>query len=439
MKFLLIFITITSYVAAQAQDNGFVPNVCFCVTSKGCDYNYGNVTMPPPPTESSENGESAAEESTQEGEVTTTTHSVSFPEGESTSTPEGEQETAVTNNRPAIEENDGSIDLRIGASSPSVAPDTGNTNNPRISPVWVGVKLGVTTQTKCSAGLDRCCPRNGFGCGIRYPPVAKAPKINGIGQSFYGAHPWTVDIRQSNNEFLGAGALIHHRHVLTVAHKVYYSVSVKCRVGVWNRLNSSQIFPIQEFTVQQANIAIHKGFSSFKTLINDIAILRLDAPGVTLGVYPTITTICLPNQQIVNQRCWVSGWGKGTFNSSDTYATIMREVNVPLVNNNDCQNTLRGTRLGGNFTLDSSFICAGGEPGNDACVGDGGGPLACSVNGRFYLAGLVAWGIGCGSTNPGVYVNVQKYVSWIQATIPELAKNEISQGKAKGTAPPKRG
>jgi len=41
----------------------------------------------------------------------------------------------------------------------------------------------------------------------------------------------------------------------------------------------------------------------------------------------------------------------------------MREVNLPLVSNADCQNKLR-TKLGENYNLDSSFICAGGEPGN---------------------------------------------------------------------------
>lgn len=75
------------------------------------------------------------------------------------------------------------------------------------------------------------------------------------------------------------------------------SISVKCRVGVWNRDNDTQIFPIQEFIVPQENIAIHNGFKSFRTLYNDIAILRLPAPGVDLGLNPTITTICLPSMK----------------------------------------------------------------------------------------------------------------------------------------------
>lgn len=50
--------------------------------------------------------------------------------------------------------------------------------------------------------------------------------------------------------------------------------------------------------------------------------------------------------------------------------------------------------------------------------GDGGAPLVCQLNGQFYVVGLVAWGIGCGSSNiPGVYTNVAHYYSWIQSNI----------------------
>lgn len=50
-------------------------------------------------------------------------------------------------------------------------------------------------------------------------------------------------------------------------------------------------------------------------------------------------------------------------------------------------------------------------------MGDGGAGLVCQANSMWYVVGLVAWGIGCGSVNvPGVYINVTNYISWIQST-----------------------
>ena len=51
------------------------------------------------------------------------------------------------------------------------------------------------------------------------------------------------------------------------------------------------------------------------------------------------------------------------------------------------------------------------------CKGDGGSPLVCPIPGapgRFYQAGIVAWGIGCGENGtPGVYANVGLFRNWV--------------------------
>lgn len=89
----------------------------------------------------------------------------------------------------------------------------------------------------------------------------------------------------------------------------------------------------------------------------------------------------------------------------------MKEVKViPVIENVNCQEKLRRTRLGQYFRSLGGFLRAGSIEGEDSCEGDGGGPLSCCGT----LAGLVSWGIDCGSNNvPSVYVRTTKYFNWI--------------------------
>merc|ERR1712130_782241 len=95
----------------------------------------------------------------------------------------------------------------------------------------------------------------------------------------------------------------------------------------------------------------------------------------------------------------------------------MGEIDLPVVGHDQCEASLRTTRLGKRFQLDDSFICAGGADGKDTCKGDGGSPLVCQSKfdpTSYVQAGIVAWGIGCGEDNtPGVYASVSKGVCWI--------------------------
>jgi len=56
---------------------------------------------------------------------------------------------------------------------------------------------------------------------------------------------------------------------------------------------------------------------------------------------------------------------------------------------------------------------------NICLQGDSGGPLSCRADDdRYYLCGIVSWGLGCAEpTYPGVYTAVSCYSDWISGTI----------------------
>ena len=119
-------------------------------------------------------------------------------------------------------------------------------------------------------------------------------------------------------------------------------------------------------------VRLHTGFNAVN-LVNDIAILKL-AAAVDFAANPHIRSICLPGAGSVftGQRCWVAGFGANSFQSNQ-YQTVMKEVDVPILDGPTCEARFRASRLGANFAYNQqSFICAGGEAGRDACTGDGG-------------------------------------------------------------------
>lgn len=261
-------------------------------------------------------------------------------------------------------------------------------------------------------------------CGYRFTEGIGLRIAEDNFQAQYGEFPWMVailteekkrDIDKIVNVYLCGGSLIHPNVVLTAAHCVdsFAKRSLKIRAGEWDTQTTNELWIHQDRIV--TNVLIHDDFYK-PALRYDAALLILKLPVDLVG---NVKTICLPpyNYAFDSHNCVASGWGKNIFGKEGEYQAILKKIELPIIEHKKCLNLLRKTRLGRYFQLHKSFLCAGGIKGVDTCKGDGGSPLVCPIPGefnRYYQAGIVAWGIGCGDEKiPGVYVDVRKLRNWI--------------------------
>merc|ERR1712066_75979 len=247
-----------------------------------------------------------------------------------------------------------------------------------------------------------------MGCAVLHAkPVDQAPGYTG--------EPETVNLYQCGGSLIAPGV------VLTAAHCVdkfrQNPTELKVRCGEWDTQQEAEPLPHQDREV--AALDIHPEFEA-RNLRNDFAVLFTNEDFVLSS---HIDTTCLPQpgETFDGTTCFATGWGKDKFGAAGEYQLVLKEVDLPVVDHDTCQDSLRQTRLGGKFKLDDSFVCAGGVNGKDTRKGDGGSPLVCPSQqdpNTYIQAGIVAWGIGCGEDNtPGVYADVSQASCWIDSAI----------------------
>ncbi|CAL7933033.1 unnamed protein product [Xylocopa violacea] len=227
---------------------------------------------------------------------------------------------------------------------------------------------------------------------------------------------WQVALINSLNQYLCGGALIGTQWVLTAAHCVTNIVrsgdAIYVRVGDHD-LTRKYGSPGAQ-TLRVATTYIHHNHNS-QTLDNDIALLKLHGQA---ELKDGVCLVCLPARGVshtAGKRCTVTGYGY--MGEAGPIPLRVREAEIPIVSDAECRRKVNAVteKI---FILPASSFCAGGEQGNDACQGDGGGPLVCQDDGFYELAGLVSWGFGCGRLDvPGVYVKVSAFIGWINQII----------------------
>lgn len=248
-------------------------------------------------------------------------------------------------------------------------------------------------------------------------------------ETVFGEFPWMVALFRSNDlsntgELICGASLISPHIVLTAAHCVNnIDMSLlRVRAGEYNiGSDVNETYPHQERTINAVHI--HPNFNA-KRLYNDMALLSVNEP---FHYESHVNSICAP---LVNtpyaalnsyrpQNCWSTGWGKNSFTDANIQHKL-KKVELPIVKREECQQKLRTTKLGKNFNLDGSFLCAGGQKGFDSCKGDGGGPLFCASrtnDKKFIQVGIVSWGVGCGNEIPGVYASLEANSEWLSTEI----------------------
>ncbi|XP_037794734.1 transmembrane protease serine 9-like isoform X2 [Penaeus monodon] len=260
------------------------------------------------------------------------------------------------------------------------------------------------TNHQLPLARDHCPP-----CGQRAGAGGAGDRI--VGGSDAGDHPWMAGVLMYGGEMICGASLITRQHVLTAAHCVNTIVLGEDSIDVV--LGSKLLRNGTEATrrkIPVAEVIVHERHHP-TSLAHDIAILRLKEP---VQFSSKVAPICLDvedeNHNVTTAIA--TGWGK--LEEDGEESEMLQEVELPIVPQDECEKQYAPISIAGHF------VCAG-EEGKDACQSDSGGPLVVSrPDGSWYLLGLTSWGRGCGRPKyPGVFVQVESYLSWIANKIPD--------------------
>ncbi|XP_042150435.1 trypsin-1-like [Ixodes scapularis] len=155
-------------------------------------------------------------------------------------------------------------------------------------------------------------------------------------------------------------------------------------------------------------IAIHE---SYRFLVNNIALLKLDVPFDFAKSQWHIGAVCLPaKDHPLKGNVVVTGWGAishGRPTSSHLLALSV-PVRPPMICTRQTQES-----------YNSKIMFCAASPGRDSCQGDFGGPAVQKESGSSILVGVVSYGAPCGLV-PVIYTRVSAYTAWIYKNIAKL-------------------
>ncbi|KAK4879259.1 hypothetical protein RN001_007405 [Aquatica leii] len=240
-------------------------------------------------------------------------------------------------------------------------------------------------------------------------------RIIGGANAVEGEFSWQISVQVRSGYSLHhvcGGAILSEHWVVTAGHCVS-EVPVSAVSVVAGDHN---LYALEGTEQRRSIVNVFTTYFDLATFRNDIALLKVDSPFI-LKEGSRSSAICLPDKHDkFKGLATVSGWGRLTEEGGSPQS--LQQVTLPLVDKYTCHS--RYQQVGYSQYLSECQLCAGTPyGGKDACQGDSGGPLICAKDdGKYYLCGIVSWGIGCARAEfPGVYTEVSCFVDWIKNTM----------------------
>uniref|UniRef100_A0A8C8SDZ8 Transmembrane serine protease 6 n=1 Tax=Pelusios castaneus TaxID=367368 RepID=A0A8C8SDZ8_9SAUR len=243
-------------------------------------------------------------------------------------------------------------------------------------------------------------------CGWQAPLTRIVGGVNSI----EGEWPWQASLQVRGSHVCG-GTLIADRWVVSAAH--CFQDDRLASPSIWTVYLGKYFLNISsqnEVSFKVSRLLLHPYYEE-DSHDYDVALLQLDHPVIKS---PFIQPICLPAHSHLFEpglRCWITGWG--ALKEGGHANTILQKADVQLIQQDLCSEAYH-------YQISPRMLCAGFHQGKkDACQGDSGGPLVCKESsGRWFLAGLVSWGLGCARPGYyGVYTRITSVLGWMKQTM----------------------
>ncbi|CAB3376963.1 Hypothetical predicted protein [Cloeon dipterum] len=256
----------------------------------------------------------------------------------------------------------------------------------------------------------------------------------GVGLHLYSGykarreHPWHACVENTETAEICGGTLISRRTVLTAAHCIYgrRANHLRVSVGMYDKTRRN------DSTVQKrrpSQLICHPSYKDGQ-LKHDVGLMIFKNSFI---LNKNVHLICLWNEDsslsLVAKRLGVVvGFG---LNENNDLPKKLQEAQLPIRSHGECYRQHR--KFFAKYLYPGDNFCAGYSNGTTTCKGDSGGSLAVQKYGRWFIRGIVSFGITkkvtvddkqesfCMPNRYSLFVDVASYMDWIVENTPDVS------------------